>query len=71
MRDYGRKLDALRERIAGHRENQRMLEQLRQQEQQCRQLLEGKLGGVQQAMDALRQERVKVVLDAWAGCCRP
>lgn len=71
MRDYGRKLDALRERIAGHRENQRMLEQLRQQEQQCRQLLEGKLGGVQQAMDALRPERAKIVLDARAGCCRP
>lgn len=71
MRDYGRELDALRERIAGHRENQRMLEQLRQQEQQCGQLLEGKLGSVQQTMDALRPERAKIVLDARAGCCRP
>lgn len=37
MRDYRKELEALRERIAGHRENQRMLEQLRRQEQQCRQ----------------------------------
>lgn len=39
MRDYQKELDALRQRIANQRENLRVLEQLRRQEQQCQQAL--------------------------------
>jgi len=39
MRDYQKELEALRERIARHRDNLRLLEQLRLQERQCQEAL--------------------------------